>query len=206
MSQSFWGLFVPLLIIMDPVGNLPLFLAMTEGLDRATQLRVAAWACGTAGGILAFFGLTGEAVLVFFGISLPAFQLAGGFIFFVYALQMFQLIPPPNLKSSPAEEAESLRKTHIALVPLATPLLAGPGAITLVLVWQQDPTRQIPPWLLGTAIFVACLGVFLILAAAPWIRRALGVSGIGVVTRLTGLLLAVIAMQFVIDGLTQVLR
>ncbi|MFN3920717.1 MAG: MarC family protein [Methylohalobius sp.] len=206
MTQNFLSLLVPLLVIMDPVGNLPLFLAMTEGLNRAAQVRVAALACGTAGGILVFFGLTGEAVLTLFDISLPAFQLAGGFIFFIYALQMFQLLPPPNLKSSPAEEAESLYKTHIALVPLATPLIAGPGAITLVLVWQQDPLRQIPLWLLAAAIFAACLGVFLILAAAPWIRKALGVSGIGVVTRLSGLLLAVIAMQFVIDGLTKVLR
>jgi multiple antibiotic resistance protein len=74
------------------------------------------------------------------------------------------------------------------------------------LVWQQDPLRQFPLWFLAAAIFTACLGVFLILAAAPWIQKVLGVSGIGVVTRLSGLLLAVIAMQFVIDGLTQVLR
>lgn len=206
MTQNFLGLLVPLLVIMDPVGNLPLFLAMTDGLSRAAQVRVAALACSTAGGILVFFSLTGEAVLALFDISLPAFQLAGGFIFFIYALQMFQLLPPPNLKSSPAEEEESLYKTHIALVPLATPLIAGPGAITLVLVWQQDPLRQIPLWFLAAAIFAACLGVFLILAAAPWIRKVLGVSGIGVVTRLSGLLLAVIAMQFVIDGLAQVLR
>ncbi|GAB6067713.1 MarC family protein [Methylothermus subterraneus] len=206
MSQHFWGLLVPLWVIMDPVGNLPLFLAMTEGLNRAAQVRVAALACLTAGGILLLFGLAGDAVLALFGIGLPAFRLAGGFIFFIYALQMFQLIPPPNLKSSPAEEAESLAKTHIALVPLATPLIAGPGAITLVLVWQQDPTRQIPLGLLAAAILGACLGVFAVLAAAPWIRRALGVGGIGVITRLSGLLLAVIAMQFVIDGLAQVLR
>jgi multiple antibiotic resistance protein len=205
MSQSFWGLFVPLLVIMDPVGNLPLFLAMTEDLGRAEQIKVAALACATACGILVFFSLTGQAVLALFGISLPAFQLAGGLIFFIYALQMFQLLPPPNLKSSPAEEAESLSKTHIAFVPLATPLIAGPGAITLVLVWQQDPARHIPLWLLAAVILGACLMVFSILACAPWIRRALGISGIGVVTRLSGLLLAVIAMQFVIDGLAQIL-
>ncbi|MCX8048996.1 MAG: MarC family protein [Methylohalobius sp.] len=205
MIQSFLGLFVPLLIIMDPVGNLPLFLAMTQELERAVQVRVAALACSIAGIILLVFGLFGEAILSFLHISLPAFQLAGGFIFFIYALQMFQLISP-NLKSSPEEEAESLRKTHIALVPLATPLLAGPGAITLVLMWQQDTSRHLPLWLLACAVLTACTSVFAVFALAPWVRQALGVTGIGVVTRLTGLLLAVIAMQFVIDGLTRVLR
>ncbi|WP_022949105.1 MarC family protein [Methylohalobius crimeensis] len=206
MIKEFLSLFVPLLIIMDPAGNLPLFLAMTADLDRTRQVRVAAVACFTAALILFFFGLTGDAALRLFGITVPAFQLAGGFIFFIYALQMFNLIPPPNLKSSAAEEAESLRKNNIALVPLAIPLLAGPGAITAVLVWQQDPTRQISPWLLGSVIAAACACVFLAFYAARWIRRVLGVGGIGVVTRLSGLLLAVIAMQFVIDGLCRVLR
>ena len=83
-----------------------------------------------------FFCLTGNFVLSFFGIGLPAFQLAGGFIFFVYALQMLHLIPS-GLKTSTEEEKEGVNKEYIALVPMATPLLAGPGAITVVMVWQQ---------------------------------------------------------------------
>ncbi|BCX82197.1 multiple antibiotic resistance protein [Methylomarinovum caldicuralii] len=205
MLQQFLSLFVPLLIIMDPVGNLPLFLALTASFDVRQQLRTAAIACGSAAAILLLFGLTGDAILRFFGITLPAFQIAGGLIFFIYALQMLNLVPA-SLKSSEAEEEESLRSEHIALVPLATPLLAGPGAVTAILVWQQDPARRIPLPELTLVIVAACAVVFLAFCSGRWLRRVLGLGGIGVVTRLTGLLLAVLATQFVVDGLVAVLR
>ncbi|HEB77059.1 MAG TPA: MarC family protein [Methylothermaceae bacterium] len=204
MLHNLVSLFVPLLIIMDPIGNLPLFLAMTQELTARQQTRVAAIACLTAGLILACFGLTGDGLLRFFGITLPAFQLAGGIIFFIYALQMLNLIPA-GIKSSEAEEAESLHKTNVALVPLATPLLAGPGAITAVLVWQQDPRHQIPFGYLLLVIAAACLAVFMAFWAGRWLRLVLGLGGIGVITRLTGLLLAVLAMQFMVNGLLQIL-
>ncbi len=204
MFHHFLSLFFPLVIIMDPVGNLPLFLAMTRDLNVRQQSRVAAVACLSAGLILAFFGLTGDRLLRFFGITLPAFQLAGGVIFFIYALQMLGLLPA-GMKSSAAEAEESLHKTNVALVPLATPLLAGPGAITAVLVWQQDPQRQIPFVYLLPVIGAACLTVFAAFWAGRWLRRVLGLGGIGVITRLTGLLLAVLAMQFMVNGLREIL-
>ncbi|HHJ39406.1 MAG: hypothetical protein AXA67_08815 [Methylothermaceae bacteria B42] len=203
MTNDFLSLFIPLLIIMDPIGNLPLFLALTGDAKPTDQLRIAAVACGTAALILLFFGLTGDRVLNFFGITLPAFQLSGGLIFFIYALQMLNLIPA-NIKSSAQEEEESLHKDNVALVPLATPLLAGPGAITAILVWQQDPSLQIPLALLATVIAAACLVVFITFYLGRWIRKVLGLGGIGVVTRLTGLLLSVIAMQFVVNALGQI--
>jgi len=204
--QHFLSLFVPLLIIMDPVGNLPLFLTLTQGLDSRRQMQVAVTACVTAALILLLFGLTGDGLLRFFGITVPAFQLAGGIIFFLYALQMFNLISPPNLKTSAAEAEESLQRDNIAIVPLAIPLLAGPGAITVVVAWQQDPARQIPLGLLALVIVSACTVTCLTFLAARLIRKLLGLSGIGVITRLTGLLLAVIAMQFIIEGLSRVLQ
>ncbi len=203
-SGEFLTLFIPLLIIMDPVGNLPLFLSMTSNHDLRHQATVAATACSAAAIILSLFGLIGDAILHFFGITIPAFQLAGGIIFFIYALQMLNLIPA-GIKSSAAEKQESLRKENVALVPLATPLLAGPGAITAVLVWRQDPAHQIPLWLLLAVIIAACGVTFLTFYSARWLHRVLGIGGIGVVTRLTGLLLSVIAMQFIVDGLTRVL-
>ena len=204
LAEEFLTLFIPLLIIMDPVGNLPLFLSMTSNHDPRHQATIAATACGTAAVILLLFGLTGDSILRFFGITIPAFQLAGGFIFFIYALQMLNLIPA-GIKSSAAEEEESLHKDNVALVPLATPLLAGPGAITAVLVWQQDPFRQIPLWLLTSVIVATCSVIFLTFFSGRWLHKILGLGGIGVVTRLTGLLLSVIAMQFIVDGFTQVL-
>jgi len=193
--ESLMTIVVPLVIIMDPLGNLPFFLLFTEKNTPLERRRVAAIACLTACIILIFFGITGDFVLRFFGIGLPAFQLAGGFIFFVYALQMLRLIPG-GLKTTLEEKEEGIAKENVALVPLATPLLAGPGAITAVLVWQQTPDNPMNTALLLGAIITACLIVYLVFHFAEWIIRAMGVGGIRVVTRLMGLLLAVIAVQF----------
>ena len=203
--QYFITFLIPLLIIMDPIGNLPLFLLFTEQNTQDEQRRIAAISCGTAGMILILFVLTGDFVLRLFRISLPAFQLAGGFVFFIYALQMLGLIPG-GIKTTTQEEEEGISKENVALVPLATPLLAGPGAITAVLVWQQSPgsPEKIP--LLLTAIIIACLVVYVIFYFGKWIRRIMGVGGIRVVTRLMGLLLAVIAVQFMVEGAQQILK
>jgi multiple antibiotic resistance protein len=112
---------------------------------------------------------------------------------------MLALIPS-GIKTSAEEEQEGIRKENIALVPLAVPLLAGPGAITAVLVWRQQLTAPGQQLELLAAILAACAIVYLALFFAGTLRRLLGVSGIRVITRLMGLLLAVIAVQFMVDG------
>jgi len=194
---------VPLVIIMDPLGNLPFFLLFTRQNSTSERRRIAAVASLTSCIILISFGLTGDLVLLFFGISLPAFQLAGGFIFFIYALQMLHLIPG-GLKTSTEEEQEGIEKEHVALVPLATPLLAGPGAITAVLVWRERVDYLSNTLLLLAAIVIACLFVYLVFHFGERISRILGVGGIRVMTRLMGLLLAVIAVQFMVSGFQQI--
>lgn len=201
--QSLLTILVPLVIIMDPLGNLPFFFLFTEQNTSAERRKMGAIAAATAGIILIFFGLTGDFVLRFFGIGLPAFQLAGGFIFFVYALQMLRLIPS-GMKTTLEEEQEGVTKENVALVPLATPLLAGPGAITAVLVWQQTLDNPISTALLLAAIMVACLVVYFVFYFGEWIRKVMGVGGIRVVTRIMGLLLAVIAVQFMVSGYLQI--
>ena len=201
--ESIMTILIPLVIIMDPLGNLLFFLLFTENNTPSERRRVASVACFTACVILVFFGVTGDFVLQFFGIGLPAFQLAGGFIFFVYALQMLRVIPG-RMKSTSEEKEESIAKENVALVPLATPLLAGPGAITAVLVWHQTPDNPMNTVLLLGAIMIACLIVYLVFHFGAWIIRVLGVGGIRVVTRLMGLLLAVIAVQFMVSGFQQI--
>ena len=201
--QEFFAILVPLLIVMDPLGNLPFFLLFTRSNSLAERRRMVLVASVAAAIILLLFALSGDAILNFFDISLPAFQLAGGFIFFIYALQMLALIPS-GIKTSDEEEEEGIRKENIALVPLATPLLAGPGAITAVLVWRQRLPGMEQFALLLLAIVVACLIIYIVLYYAEHIRRLLGVSGIRVATRLMGLLLAVIAVQFMVDGWQQI--
>lgn len=188
---------------MDPIGNLPFFLLFTKNNSPKERHRVAAIASITACLILIFFGLTGDLILRFFGIGLPAFQLAGGLIFFIYALQMLHLIPS-GLKTSYEEEQEGIEKENVGLVPLATPLLAGPGAITAVLVWRDKPNNPTDTVILMAAIIIACIVVYYVFYFGLRINRILGVGGIRVITRLTGLLLAVIAVQFMVSGFQQI--
>jgi multiple antibiotic resistance protein len=198
--ESFLTIFIPLVIIMDPLGNLPFFLMFTERNTPREKRKMAATACITAFIILVFFGLTGDFVLRLFGISLPAFQLAGGFIFFIYALQMLRLIPG-GMKTTVEEEEEGISKENVALVPIATPLLAGPGAITAVLVWRQAASHNpMNLLLLLIAISMACIIIYSVFHFGEFINRVLGLGGIRVATRLMGLLLAVIAVQFMVSG------
>ena len=201
--QHFITILIPLVIIMDPLGNLPFFLLFTEQNTLKEKRKMAAIASLAACLILIFFGLTGDFILRFFNISLPAFQIAGGLIFFIYALQMLRLIPG-GIKTTRKEEQEGIEKQNVALVPLATPLLAGPGAITAVLVWQHRPDIPISMPLLFIVIITACLGIYFVFYFGEWIRKMMGVGGIRVVTRLMGLLLAVIAVQFIVSGFQQI--
>ena len=201
--KPFMTILVPLVLIMDPLGNLIFFLMFTEKSTPSERGKVAAVACFTAFLILVFFGLTGDFVLRFLGIGLPAFQLAGGFIFFIYALQMLRLLPS-GLKTSVEEEKEGMHKNNVALVPLATPLIAGPGAITAVLAWQQKMQGPFSIPLLILTIMTACMIVYLVFSFGKRITEFLGVGGIRVVTRLMGLLLAVIAVQFMVNGFQQI--
>lgn len=200
--QEFFMILLPLLIIMDPLGNMPLYLSLTRNNSEHERRRMAAQACVASALILALFALSGDGLLRFFQISMPAFQIAGGFIFFIYALQLLALIPG-GIKGSAEEEEEGIRKQNIALVPLATPLLAGPGAITAVLVWRQQLEEPVQQFQLYGAIIVACVVVYLVLHFADLLQRMLGVGGVRVITRLMGLLLAVIAVQFMVNGWQQ---
>lgn len=188
---------------MDPLGNLPFFLLFTKQNTVKERKRMAAASAVSASIILIIFGITGDFILRFFGIGLPAFQLAGGFIFFIYALQMLHLIPS-GMKTTTEEEQEGVNKASAALVPMATPMLAGPGAITAVLVWQQSNDGSSGIFLLLSAIIAACLTVYIVFRFADRISGIMGIGGIRVVTRLMGLLLAVIAVQFMVNGFQQI--
>jgi multiple antibiotic resistance protein len=199
LFQPLLALFFTLLIIMDPVGNLPFFILFTRQNTPRERNRLALTASAAACAILIFFDLTGDYLLRWFGITLPAFQIAGGAIFLIYSLQMLALIPL-GIKTSEEEEQEGISKEHVALVPLAIPLLAGPGAITAVLVRRQE----IGMALLLVSILAACLVIYVVFRYGKWIHDAMGVTGIRVISRLMGLLLAVIAVQYIVNGILQV--
>lgn len=202
--HTFLAILIPLLIIMDPVGNLPFFVLFTRNRGPSERNKIALISSFTAGSILGAFVLVGDFILDFFHISLSAFQLAGGLIFFIYALEMLGLIPS-GLKTSNEEEQEGIEKESVGLVPLGTPLLAGPGAITAVLVWRNELGESPLLLILFAVIPVACTIIYLVFRYANSISSTLGVGGIRVLTRLMGLLLAVIAVQYMADGLKEML-
>ncbi len=198
--EEFLKTFIPLLIIMDPVGNMPIFTMFTFGMEEKERDRVARTASILAGAILVVFAVAGEWVLRLFGVSIAAFEIAGGIIFFIYSLQMLKLIPA-GLKSTASEEAEWGKKTNVAFVPLATPLLAGPGAITAVLVRRQDAYVFQGTLIVLLAITLCSLCTYVIFRKGSGIIKLLGPSGVTVLERILGLILSVIAIQYVISGI-----
>lgn len=188
--------FATLFVVIDPPGLVPLFIALTQGMDNAKRRAMAQRACIIATIMLMLFGLMGEALLGFIGISMPAFRIAGGILLFLTALDMlFE-------RRTQRREGQHADPDHDPSVfPLATPLIAGPGAIaTMILLVGQSG----PGWA-GTVAVMALLlammlATFLFLLASPPLERLLGRTGTIVITRLLGMLLAALSVQFVIDG------
>ena len=192
--------FVTMLIVLDPVGLVPSFLAVTHGLPRSARRQVAIRACLIAAGILAGSSLIGDWLLRSLGISLAAFRIAGGLLLFSIASEMvfgWRI----ERQSKTAEQAVEEHVRNIAAFPLAIPLLAGPGAITATMLLAGRADRDL--MLLGSLIAIVfitlalCLVAFL---AATRIEKLLGITGNAVLSRLLGVLLAALAVQFVADG------
>jgi len=195
---------VTLLVVVDPVGLAPTFLAVTQELSPQHRRQVAFRASLIAAAILIGAALIGDWLLRTLGISLPAFRIAGGLLLFSIASEMvFGLRIERQSRAS--EEAMKERVRNIAAFPLAIPLLAGPGAITAtVLLAGQAGGRAVPlTILIGViaVVTVACLATFL---AAERIGKLLGITGNVVLARLLGVILAALAVQFVLDGVRAV--
>ncbi|WP_424940128.1 MarC family protein [Aliiroseovarius sp. S253] len=190
--------FVTLFVVMDPIGISPLFMALTQGMSAAKRRAVAIRACIIAGVLLTLFAFLGEGVLNFLGISMPAFRIAGGILLLLTALDMLFERRTQRRKDQ-SEETES--DDDPSVFPLAMPLIAGPGSIATVilLAGQGDGLAGV-----GLALVVMSLVLviaFVLFNAAPLLERLLRETGIKVVTRLLGMLLAALAVQFVLEGL-----
>jgi multiple antibiotic resistance protein len=197
---------VTLLVVVDPVGLTPTFLAVTHGLPAAARRQIALRACFIAAAILCGTALIGDWLLDKLGITLPAFHIAGGLLLFAVASEMV-FGARIERQSKEAEHAIEEHVRHVAAFPLAIPLMAGPGAITatLLLAGRAHGQLLLLAGLLGVVIVVVgvCLGAFLV---AERIERLLGVTGSVVLSRLLGVLLAALAVQFVIDGVRAALQ
>jgi len=192
--------FITLIVVVDPVGLAPLFVALTQGATTRERRAIGLRACVTGAALLTLFGVFGEAVLGFAGISLPAFRIAGGILLFLTALDMlFE-------RRTQRRRGQASHDSDPSIFPLATPLIGGPGAITTIILLTgeagDDLTANLEIYLV---LFAVISLVFVFFLAAGFIERLLGDTGINVITRLLGMLLAALSVQFVIDGLQSVI-
>jgi multiple antibiotic resistance protein len=199
---------VTLLIVVDPLGLVPTYIAITDGLAPAARRQIAWRAALIAGGVLVGAALVGDWLLRHLGIGLPAFRIAGGLLLFSIAYEMVLGVRTER-QSRTAEEAieEQEHMRDIAAFPLAIPLMAGPGAITAtVLLAGRTAGDPVTLALLLAVIVAVCLLCLLAFLIAGRIGRIIGATGNVVLSRLLGVLLAALAVQFVIDGLRAVLH
>lgn len=190
-----------LFAIVDPVGVIPIFLSATMGFSDAQRRVAARVAAITVVAVLAGFTFVGEPLLAFFGIRIAAFSVAGGLLLLLLALSMVQAHVSPQ-RQTREEADEAVEKEAVGVVPLGVPLLAGPGAITHVIVAAgAAPGDVVHQSALLIPILLVGLSVWISFALGPLIARKLGATGIHVVTRLMGLIIAAISIEMIASGL-----
>lgn len=192
--------FTTLFIIIDAPALAPLFIALTQGMDTGQRNRIAVRACLTAGILMLVFLFLGEAVLGFIGISMPAFRIAGGVLLFLTALDMLFQRRQQRRQNS-ADEGGQEHHDDPSVFPLAIPLIVGPGTITTIILLAGQAGGSADFLAISIVLALNLLIVLCTFFAAPFIERALGKVGINVVTRILGMLLAALAVQFILDGL-----
>jgi len=196
--------FASLFVIVDPVGLIPAFLAMTPQNTAGERVKMAGLACALTCLILLSFALTGKILLNFFGITLSAFEIAGGIILMLVGIDMLQA-RRTQVKETREEQAEGADKDDIAVTPLAVPMLAGPGAITTVILLNNQASDLFDKGILILNILTVSALSFAILAFAALRTRHLSVIALKITARLMGLILTAIAVQFIINGIKQTL-
>jgi multiple antibiotic resistance protein len=199
-TDTLLNAFVTLFVTIDPPGLAPLFLGLTAGMTRAERYSVAFRGTAIAVVLLIVFSMTGTAILSLMGITIHAFRLAGGLLLFYIAFEMiFEKRQERHEKTTEVMSNEHI--ASIAVFPLAIPLIAGPGAISATILLSTQMATSIQGRLLLIAIIMAVVGlVLLAFFAAEAIDKYLGQTGRNILTRLLGVLLAALAVQFVADG------
>ena len=195
---------VSVFVILDAPGMVPIFLSLTEGMDRPGRRKTAAKASAVCLVVLLAFALGGPALLGIFGITIPAFRIAGGILLFSIALGMLH-VEMLRTKATPEEVVESHGKEDVSVFPLGIPMLAGPGTIATVTVLARGPVLGKERLALLGAVVTAVFLNLLVLRAGGAMERVLGRTGMNILNRIMGLLLAVMAVQFVLDGMREVL-
>ena len=185
------SVYLTLFVIMDPPGIIPIFLALTARRGARAMARLALQAALTSFGVIVLFALFGDRILTYLGITLPAMQASGGLLLLIVSLELL---------TGKTDEPEEVDDVNVAMVPLGTPLLAGPGAIvaTILFVRQSDTAPEVTALVVGiVAIHVT---IYLVMRYSVVLARILRPTGILVLTRIAGLLVAAIAVQLIANG------
>jgi multiple antibiotic resistance protein len=192
VRSFFLEVFVTMFVIIDPIGNVPVFLTLTR--DKQRRGWLALQAVAAAGALVLLFGLFGQQLLTYLNISIASLQVAGGLLLILLAVQELR------------GEIHEVGTANVAFVPLATPLLAGPGAIAATMVFFRTADSTAERWVLVAALVSVLAITWLALWLSGWIRRILRDTGIEFLTRVMGLLLAAIAVQLVAEGVRGLAR
>jgi multiple antibiotic resistance protein len=196
MNWRFVGeVLVTLMVIMDPPGAVPVFLAVTHGLDEDERRRAAFLAVVTAFSVILLFAIGGKQVLNYLHVTVPALQTAGGLLLLLVALQLLQ-----GGDVIPKGEIDGLRRTSIGMVPLGTPLLAGPGAIVATIVFVERADGAADWFAMALGIAGVHLVLFFAMRFSELVLRVIKDTGVLLVTRVAGILLSAIAVQMMADG------
>lgn len=192
--------FTSLFAIVDPFAALPVYLALTAGASPEHRRTTALRASVTALSVLVVFAVSGQVLFQFFGISIGAFKVAGGLLLFSVAFSMMNAEVSPT-KGTAAENADASSRGDVGLMPVGIPLLSGPGAIASSMVLSARAHSMGEKAALVAAIVAVGLVTWFVLRSATRIARVLGLTGMNIIARVMGLILAAVAAQFVIDGL-----
>jgi len=189
--------------IIDPIGMIPMTLAATSRVSPERRNQIVDQAVIVAAGIMLFMGVVGRVILDYLGITLPAFMIAGGILLFLIAIDML-FARPTRAKATEAEEKEAAAMENPAVFPLAVPMIAGPGTIaTVLLLVNLSHGDRLNLAIVAFAYGLALMVTWLCMRGSALLQRVIGTTGINVVTRLLGIILAALAVQFVVNGLVQ---
>jgi multiple antibiotic resistance protein len=195
---------VALVSIANPIGAIPMFISLTSDDTLSQRRKISMQTTLAFSGILLVILFIGQPLLTFFGITVDSFRTAGGIIILLMAISMVhgQI---SRAKQTAGEAKDAATMDSIAIVPLSIPLLAGPGAISTVIVYSHSATSLFSKLIFSAEILIAALSVWLCLNAAPYIARFLGKTGMNIITRIMGLILAAIGIELITGGLLNLL-
>ncbi len=201
MFEQLLKFFVVFFVVVEPVSLIPLFAGLTAGASARHKKRMAYKACAIAFGISVLFALGGARFLAVMGISLSSFRIAGGTLLFLMALEMV-FARAAGTRSTHPEDEESRKREDISVFPMAFPFIAGPGALATILLESGEAHGR--PALFAGFLAVVALVILIclvVLLAAPRLMGVIGVTGANVMNRLSGVVLAALAVQFIVDGI-----